>query len=54
MGPRAEIARRKVQPGLQAADLGADAIVNLRIEFSMGYASIAVKSTGTAVKYINK
>jgi hypothetical protein len=33
-----------------AADLGADTIINLRIEYEYGYWSIAMKATGTAVK----
>ena len=38
----------------QAAVLGADAIVNFRLEFTKGYWSAGIKSSGTAVKYITK
>lgn len=34
----------------QAQILGADTIINLRIEFEYGYWSIAIKATGTAIK----
>lgn len=37
----------------EAAALGADAIVNLRLEIDMGYWSNAIKATGTAVKFQN-
>lgn len=35
----------------QAAHLGADAIVDLRISISMGYWTNGIKAIGTAVKY---
>jgi uncharacterized protein YbjQ (UPF0145 family) len=34
----------------QASELGADAIINLRLEYEYGYWSVAMKGTGTAVK----
>lgn len=34
----------------QAAQLGADSIIDLRIEYEYGYWSIALKATGTAIK----
>ena len=34
----------------QAAKLGADAIINLRLEIDTGYWDSAVKATGTAIK----
>lgn len=38
----------------EAAKLGADAIINLKLEADYGYFSSAIKSTGTAVKFTNK
>jgi uncharacterized protein YbjQ (UPF0145 family) len=35
----------------QASSLGADAIINLRLEIDAGYWQNAIKATGTAVKY---
>jgi len=37
----------------QAANLGADAIIDLRLEIDTGYWQNAIKATGTAVKYNN-
>ncbi|NTV47166.1 MAG: YbjQ family protein [Chlorobiales bacterium] len=37
----------------EAAKLGADAIVNLRLEIDAGYWNSAIKATGTAVKFQN-
>ena len=37
----------------QAAKMGADAIINLRLEYAVGYWSIAIRASGTAVKYKN-
>ena len=34
----------------QAANLGADAIINLRLEIDTGYWQSAIKATGTAIK----
>ncbi|MBN2411756.1 heavy metal-binding domain-containing protein [candidate division KSB1 bacterium] len=35
----------------QAAQLGADAIINLRLEIDSGYWQSAIKATGTAIKF---
>lgn len=35
----------------EASKMGADAIINLRLEFEYGGWSTAIKSTGTAVKF---
>ena len=35
---------------IEAAKLGADAIINLRLEIDTGYLQNAIKATGTAVK----
>jgi hypothetical protein len=35
----------------EAAKLGADAIINLRLSFSYGYWSTGITATGTAVKF---
>ena len=35
----------------KAAAIGADAIINLRLEFHEGYWSTGIRSIGTAVKY---
>lgn len=35
---------------IEAAKLGADAIINLRLEVDAGYLQNAIKATGTAVK----
>lgn len=35
---------------IQASELGADTIINLRLEFEYGYWHIAIKATGTAIK----
>lgn len=35
----------------QAAQIGADAIIETRLEYEYGYYKIAVKATGTAVKF---
>jgi uncharacterized protein YbjQ (UPF0145 family) len=35
----------------QAALLGADAVIDLRLSITMGYWSNGIKATGTAVKY---
>lgn len=35
----------------EAAALGADAIINLRLEFVQGYWLLGIKSTGTAIKF---
>lgn len=37
----------------RAARIGADGIINLRLEFSYGYWLTAIKASGTAIKYIN-
>ncbi|WMN07560.1 heavy metal-binding domain-containing protein [Marivirga arenosa] len=37
----------------EAAKLGADAIINLRLEIGQGYWTNAIKATGTAVKFNN-
>ncbi len=34
----------------EAAELGADAIINLKLEFDYGAWDVAIKATGTAVK----
>ena len=34
-----------------AAEMGADAIINLRLEIVQGYWAAAVKSSGTAIKF---
>jgi protein involved in sex pheromone biosynthesis len=38
----------------EAAKLGADAIIDLRLAIGYGYFSNAITASGTAVKYINK
>ena len=38
----------------EASVLGADAIIDLKLEIGYGYWSNAVKASGTAIKYINK
>ena len=35
----------------QAAHLGCDAIIDLRLSFAMGYWASGIKASGTAVKY---
>ena len=35
----------------QAAELGADAIINLRLEIDTGYWASGIKATGTAIKF---
>ena len=37
----------------QAAEIGADAIIDLRLEIDAGYWQNSIKATGTAVKYNN-
>ena len=37
----------------EAAKLGADAILNMRLEIGYGYWSSAIKSKGTAIKFNN-
>lgn len=37
----------------EASRLGADAIVNLRLEIAYGGWSSGIKATGTAIKYLN-
>lgn len=37
----------------EAAKLGADAIIDLRLEIGYGYWTSAIKATGTAVKFNN-
>lgn len=37
----------------QAANLGADAIINLQLEFSEGYWATGIKATGTAIRFKN-
>lgn len=37
----------------EAGKLGADAIIDLRLEFAMGYWSSGIKATGTAIKINN-
>lgn len=36
----------------QAQQLGADAIMNLRLEFGVGYWVVGIQATGTAVRFI--
>lgn len=48
-GEDAEIAVKLLKE--QAALLGADAIVELKLHFSMGYWSVGIKANGTAIKY---
>jgi len=36
----------------EAAKLGADGIINLRLEVGYGYWSNAIKASGTAIKYV--
>ncbi len=38
----------------EAAKLGADAIINLRLEYGTGFWTVAILSKGTAIKFINK
>ncbi|MFT6850946.1 MAG: hypothetical protein ACJATA_001763 [Sphingobacteriales bacterium] len=37
----------------EAAKLGADAIINLKLEFGYGYWRIGIKANGTAIKFNN-
>lgn len=37
----------------KAAKLGADAIIQLKLEVGVGYFSNAIQATGTAIKYTN-
>jgi hypothetical protein len=50
-GGNADISVRQLKR--EAAQLGADAIINLRLEIGYGYWTNAVRSSGTAVKFIN-
>lgn len=47
-GEQAAISVDKLK--VEAAKLGADAIINLRLEIDAGYFQSAIKATGTAVK----
>jgi hypothetical protein len=38
----------------QAANLGADAVIELKLEIDLGYWSNAIKASGTAIKYVNQ
>lgn len=49
-GVHAETAVRDLRK--EARKLGADAIINLRLEIGYGYWSNSIKSSGTAIKYV--
>ena len=50
-GTDAEVAVNLLK--VEASKLGADAVINLRLEIDMGYWSNAIKATGTAIKTNN-
>lgn len=50
-GSNADIAVRRLKR--EAALLGADAIIDLRLEIGYGYWSNSIRSSGTAVKFTN-